>query len=300
VSTNLIRPTRRFHLVSQVILRQFCNATGELRVFDLMHPSRSPKLKGPRKVCFLSDSDINPPDPLSFEELWGGVETDVPPALVAMRNGILHDDAKSLETLRNCLALHWARSQTLATMIEPVTTAVLDRAERRMREDPNLISPSGLTPAGPEARSLFARAMRNRVEAIGFDLARLVPERFTANFHEAKRRVENQPVEIVVASGSEFLIGDCPALSLSTERSGVGPLGGVPWDQATTVFMPLDRRHAMGLGKTNKYMTFDAAQVAQLNRAQVIGAQKVVLWHPDADFTEYVRKILDEKSPTLK
>lgn len=95
------------------------------------------------------------------------------------------------------------------------------------------------------------------------------------------------------------LIGDCPALSLSAERSGVGPLGGVPWDQATTVFMPLDRRHAMGLGRTNKYMTFDAEQVAQLNRAQVIGAQKVVLWHPDADFTQTVREVRGGSPPTL-
>lgn len=291
--TELIRPPRKLHLLSKVVLRRFCDGRGLMSTLNPQRPSERMKLKAPGAVCFTKD--LKPKDPFAFEELWKSVEDVVGEALQAVDDGTIFSDERLTGLLRQCLALHFARSLTILRMASDLAPIMMKNAEERMLHDPRLVSLGGLIPAGPEGREIMARSSRERIESQWFRPDLLIPERFMANFQVALRRVEGHPFEIAVAEDGEFLIGDAPAQTFDPAK-GVGPLGGVPWDQAKTVLMPLGRRHAMGLAPVSKYVTFDRPGIEFLNGIQIARAEQRVMWHPDAALEEFVQVRLSERS----
>jgi hypothetical protein len=283
----LILPPQKFHLLSQVVLRRFCDARGFLLALTVQYPERPPRQKGPGAVCY--SRDLKPDDPFAFEALWQPVENRVGEAIDAVENGTVFSDERLVDILRGCLAVHFARSLSLEQVVRSASGDVLDRSEARMQQDGRLISLSGIVPAGPEGRSLIARGVRDHIEQGGFALPRLIPERFIENYPIALERVAEVPVEIAVAEEGEFLIGDAPAQTLNPGRVGI--VGGVPWDQATAVVMPLGRRHVMRLGKANHYIPVLQMGVDNLNRVQALSAIERVMWHPEADLADFVRTV---------
>ena len=102
--------------------------------------------------------------------------------------------------------------------------------------------------------------MRRRIEEV-FATNGFVVERLVKNFAQTQSLIRQAKLEQVVASEGRFLIGDAPAQSLKAGHSGVGPMGGVPWAEATTVTIPLGPRHAIALGGTDGYIELDERQV---------------------------------------
>jgi hypothetical protein len=193
-----------------------------------------------------------------------------------------------LDVVRDCLAVHFARSNTVARIVTIATEGVLNRLEQRLVEGQLLESPSGLAAAGPEGQALIAKQYTEQARTELFDPVSTIPERMMENFTIARERIASQPIEIVVAAEGEFLIGDTPAHTLSSDNRI-----DVLWDQANTVTMPLDRHYAFALGPKNRYIEFDKNMVNFINRVQVQTAQKFVMWHPNAQMVNFVREVLD-------
>ena len=102
------QPTRKHHLVSRCILRQFCGPRTLLQAFDI--PSGKAKLVGPGGVCWISNCDPLILD--AFEAQWKHVEDHMPQALAALERRDRLDEPLC-DLLRRCLAIHLARSFTI-------------------------------------------------------------------------------------------------------------------------------------------------------------------------------------------
>jgi hypothetical protein len=120
------------------------------------------------------------------------------------------------------------------------------------------------------------------------------PDRMIALHDQVLPLVSRAELEVGIAQESEFLISDTPAQSLRVGHPGVGPVGGVPWDRATTIVMPIGRRHLIGLGRKAGFHDLDRAAVDYLNRIQIVGAEQTLAWHPDANLLSFAISTLDE------
>ncbi len=290
-------PPKKLHLVSQALLRRFADERGLLASMSVRH--RTVKLVGPDGLCWTRS--LSPQNPETFEAVWKKTEDRLPELLNAVESQAVLGDQKLVDLLRDCLAVHWARSNTLPRLLQ-----LTDPLSRRMLKSTMLHDPKlravfrerhrGLWPAGPESLSREADDLLDRasqsVAASGF-----VAELLMDNYNVAKERAYAEQVEIGIAEAGEFLIGDAPAQSLKAGHGGVGPLGGVPWAAATTIVLPLGRRHMMSLGSTSSYISLDQPEVDYLNRVQIATAQDHVMWHPDADLRSFVSSALDQMKP---
>ena len=280
--------TREYHLVSKVILRQFCDDRHLLTAFNVRHATT--KTTGPGGVCWVST--IRPNDPVAFEGYWKRVEDHLPKALEAIKARVVLDERLS-SLLRECLAIHLARSKTLMKLhglALPYYENEIDRSVLRNPANERALArrfyqKHGLWPAGRDGLEMARAEERKKVRPM---LDAMMPASFMKNYQSAQRLVGTQPVEICVAQEGEFLIGDAPAQSLKSGHSGVGPFGGVPWTEATTFVLPLSRRYAVSLGEEAHYLDLDEGSVDLLNRIQVVSAQDHIMWHPSADFRQFI------------
>ena len=292
VGVSLVQPTKRFHLVSKVVLRQFCDDRHLLIPFSLTW-RKAQKPIGPDGVCW--EERIHPDDAQAFEDVWKAGEDRLPEALAAIESRTILADGPLMDILRECLAVHLARSNVLIRVDDLAVQNSRPRIEQWAADDPRLIARhrqehEGLYPTVDEARRYAARLMDRELSRI--DATSDLANRFLRLYQVAKARVNKHPIEIGVAQEGEFLIGDAPAQSYKTDHPGVGPLGGVPWGEANGFTMPLGRRYMLGLGRAPAYVDLDRSDVEVFNRDQVVAAHRQVVWHPDADFRDFVSGVL--------
>lgn len=205
-------------------------------------------------------------------------------------------DEPLCDMLRRCLAVHLARSLTiwqlhqraLSRYREVIDKTVLRRPENALHLDCHFFARHGIWPAGPELREL---AVCEELEQLPDLLATMVPERFAENYDRAMQIIGPDAIGVCMARDGEFLIGDAPAQSLSSEKPGIGPLNGVSWTEATTMVMPITRRLAISTEPEAGYIDLDAHGVDVVNSIQIASAFRHVMWHPDADFLELVLKV---------
>lgn len=90
-------------------------------------------------------------------------------------------------------------------------------------------------------------------------------------------------------TGTQFLIGDSPALSIAQRNGQV--YTKVPLLEAGTVILPIGPNHSIGLGKGgDKWIDLDESHVARLNTMQVNEATTWVMYHPSSDLKLFVDK----------
>jgi hypothetical protein len=242
---------------------------------------------------------LHPDDPAAFEALWAATETQVPAALDAVEAGQAFDRPEIANVLRDLLALHMARSPDLIALHDWIweqqrvpTTAGLARrlvidpgttASFRDRHFGLLPGPGGLElEAGRLAAEIYDRSVA------GMEGSSFRADRMVELFRQARSVVGRGGLEIGVAMEGEFLIGDAPAQTHPRGTGGIGVLGGTPWGKASTITMPIGRRHMLGLGPRDTYLDLDRGHVQELNRRQVMTAHRFVAWHPDADLLDHV------------
>jgi hypothetical protein len=136
--------TKKHHLVSRVILRQFCGPRTLLQAFDI----RSGKVKplGPGGVCWIPN--LRPADPNAFEVQWRHVEDQMPQAFAALERGDSLDEPLC-DLLRRCLAVHLARSLTawylhqraLAAYTKTIEATVLRKPQNAQHTRHESLSP---------------------------------------------------------------------------------------------------------------------------------------------------------------
>jgi len=100
------------HVVSKVVLKRFVDVDGKwkglLYPFRLCYPDARHRLLGPDGCGKIKDWVIYAS--ASAERLWKETEDRLPDALGALDDGILLSNRKHVVTIKNAVALHYARS----------------------------------------------------------------------------------------------------------------------------------------------------------------------------------------------
>src|SRR5664280_245607 len=128
------RPTN-LHLVSRVILRRFCDPRNLMTRCSVDYMSL--KTVGPDGMA--RSSRLHPVDPGLFESRWKAVEDSMPHVLEAIDRGTILADAALLDVLRECLAIHLARSNVLLRVHDLATSGFRERMLPRVAQDRRIV-----------------------------------------------------------------------------------------------------------------------------------------------------------------
>ena len=198
-------------------------------------------------------------DSEATEQLWGLTEQDLPAAIKASRTRRVLQDPKHVAVIKDAIALHFARSrdtldsahhnwqQTLAT----ARAAYL--ANRPAMEELFYLKhgfvASGSAVAEEIADDLLSTATDLYQSGAYFRL------RVVDVFEETRRMAASARLEIVRPrrGQSRFLFGDVPALSVGAGGQALGIPGGVPFGDATTVFLPLSPTRLAALSSADRF-----------------------------------------------
>lgn len=117
------------HLVSQVILRQFTDASHRLHRVSVIDPEEAVRPIGPPGVGKVPN--FVPQASRSAEELWGKTESRIPYVLKLCNQDRLHGHPDAVAVARDTIALHYVRSWSLWVVHARAYTQ--SRAEARQR-----------------------------------------------------------------------------------------------------------------------------------------------------------------------
>lgn len=157
------------HVVSAVLLRRWASS-GHVSAFDIQH--RVIRLRSPRSEGFVDNYTRQ--DAERHEARWADIEDKMPAVFELLDSSRLHDDPAAVETLKDFLALHVARSRTTKQVYDDAfarrirdlegTSEILNRDELL---DEYYRDRTGLNPAGPQgradARSAYIAEITQRV-----------------------------------------------------------------------------------------------------------------------------------------
>lgn len=270
------------HLVSRVLLARFSDKKkGPISGLDI--DALTVRTDTPKKFGGVENLLQEPEE---LEQVWNSeVEMRLPHAFDLLDQGRLFDDPAAVETVKKCIALHWARSPMTVELIGETKPRYADRLVQSLLSqfDPNtaLRALSGIEVPESSAYELAAAKIREtfdrKLEEEGF-----LKGEFVRNFDRARELMAPKGLEIRAASSGEFLIADMPVVLYDQSSDRVGVREGVAWDQATNLFMALGPRHVVALSKQNSYEAADARLVEILNVLQVRGAYREVYFRPSS------------------
>lgn len=291
---------RKQHVVSRVLLKRFASRatpTGGLELLEFNVRYGTERLRPPAAVGYVMDYLTAAAS--QAEQYWGEVENRLPAALAVVDDETVFEHTEHVETLKDCLALHLARSRTFRAIYDRLVQPRLAQIWERLMSDPAAVAEfrarhNGLWPAGPEA---LASVVTPAVEQAEMTLsAQFFRDQVMEHYEKARQLVAGTALQIARPEDGEFLIGDSPAQSLAAGSTGIGPLGGIPWDGGTTIILPLGPGHLLGRSKEYRWVSLDAAGVRKLNSAQVGSAQDRVMYRPGSGLGASVREILSTQA----
>jgi len=287
---------RQIHVVSQVLLRRFVDpATGMLTGYHLAS-QRDYYPKSPKSVGWVEGFIRH--QPRTHEDYWKAeVEDHLHDAFRAVDDRSIFSKPRQIRVLKDCIALHWARSKSYQEVHQMVMALVATRQKQYWAEHRrDLLTAAfyhkrGFYPAGREALELINDELHQLPESIvdGSEFA----GRIRGNFHDARQRFDREHLEIAEPpAGCQFLIGDAPVLSFY--RQGItGPL---PWyraplNEASTIVLPIGPQHLAGLGRAERWVSLDVRMVDEMNRCQVLAAKGWVMYQPSSGLSTFVKHV---------
>jgi hypothetical protein len=275
----IIVPPRAQHTVSRVVLRGF-TWNREVAVYDrerdIIHR------KGVGGVFKMQNFDGH--DPVGSEERWREDETKMNRVHGVVERRELLGDAAAVATLRDLLAVHWARSPATKGMHEQIAAKLAAESVQKLAHQPELLAKAftqltGLVASGPEALDWANRETHAR--AFYSQLPELFSTRNAIHFAYARARFAEESLQIAYApDGCEFIIGDVPVITTKDGHDGVGVHQGVAIDEAQAVIMPISPKVLIGLGPQPEEMTLTADQVDAFNDLQERGFVRWLGWKP--------------------
>jgi hypothetical protein len=272
------------HVVSRVVLRQFEDSTTNLiGNHSIQYGLRKPT--GPGGLGWVKD--FVKIDSTATEELWGKTESKLPDALAAADAQTLFDSAEHVATIKEAIALHYARSIDVLDQYEVLWQQMLVTKRAELDADPSATDAiyamkTGDVTGKPDdaMRESLAKEWLQRLTdiyetGVGFRF------RVQHYFREATTMITPAGLEILrPPSGSEFLIGDVPVITTDATGHVRGIAAGIPIGSAATVAMPLGPRLLVALGPKDLYAELDAKHVERLNTWQIEAAQRAVYFRP--------------------
>ena len=217
------------HLVSKVLLRQFCMPTphGDRLLSHSLQYGHA-LLRAPRGVA--KQKDFVKIDSRETERVWGLTEQALPDALAAARTRRIFKSPKYVALIKDAIALHFARSLD----VRQVDNALQERLLVTQREA-FLADKQGMEalfylkyhlhpPASEKAREIIADDFLSTTTRL-LSSGTYFRLRVVDMFHAAREMTESLGLQIMSPQRGEFLIGDVPAIPIDVARGARGLLG---------------------------------------------------------------------------
>jgi hypothetical protein len=247
VSSNL-RPVSNQHTVTKRILKEYADSHGKLAVFDRTAGTR--QLRSPGAGIFTTQFDLF--DSRGAEERWNIFENRFPAALSRVRLRTALTDDRTVATLKDLIALHWARSTSIRVTQERIYAKVIEEHKRRLvKTRPDLLERAlrndvGLTAASHAELNWLSDKLHDRVATE--NTAMWNSQRDAVNFAAARSYIDKFAVQVGYAEGRDFLISDCPVLTTTQGVKGTGPHQGIGIKSANRIAMPIAPDLLLALG----------------------------------------------------
>jgi hypothetical protein len=283
------------HLVSRVLLRQFCvpNARGEAQLLAHSLQYGRARLTGPGGVA-KRDHFVKI-DSQETEHVWGQVEQDLSKTLAAIRTRRVLRDPHFVTLLKEAVALHFARSLDTLEMQETLMRQTLEQRRVAYLDD------------WEQMRELYFKkhhlypplASRATREEIADDLLEQTKQlsesgvlfrlRVVDLFEKARVMAGWMGLRIMSPRSGEFLVGDVPAIPINEDTGASGLLGGVALGDATMIVLPLSPTRLLALARgPDEFVRIPAGMVRELNRYQIAHAKTQVATRPGSGLTDLV------------
>jgi hypothetical protein len=278
------RKVKEQHVVSRVLLRQFADpTTGLVGHYSVQFGVRP--LTGPGGIAKLGD--YVKMDSQTTEELWGKTESKLPDAIGAARAGTLFTNPDYVATIKEAIALHYARSLDVHDQHEGLWKQFLDAKRASASADEAGINrlyvlKTDDTTGKPDdamRETLVTELMEGSTNIFETGIAfRFRVEHY---FHEATKLLASANLEVLTPSaGNEFLIGDVPVVTSDASGHFRGINAGVPIGSAKMVALPLGPELLVSLGPNDVYRELDSTYVKRLNTWQIEAAHRGVFFRP--------------------
>jgi hypothetical protein len=284
------------HVVSQVLLRRFIDpATRMLTGYHLA--SRRDYSKSPKSVGWVDEFIKH--EPKIHEDYWKAeVEDHLHDAFQAVDDRSIFARPRQIQVLKDCIALHWARSKSYREIHDKILEFITSRDKEewnKHRRDLLAIAfyhKYSLYAAGPEALAHINDELHEPLDSVvnGSWFATSLRE----NFDAARQRVQREHLEIAEPpAGQQFLIGDAPVLSFYRHgTTGPLPFFRAPLNEAGMVLLPIGPRHIACLGPAEKWIALDANAVEEMNKVQVLATKDWVMCHPSSGLTTFIERVV--------
>jgi hypothetical protein len=283
------------HLVSRVLLRQWSKypeGKGPISGLDL--DTLTQRTGSVKMFGGVDDQDLAAPD--DIEKVWSNdVEKRLPYAFARLAAGELVNDQAAIQTVKNCIVLHWARGFVLPAILsglipskaDEITSSLLEKftaAEIMHALTGRYLVSSNMT------ELLKGRIYSDFMENIRID--RFVDKQFLEQYRKGQELVEPYSLEIWYSPDNEFLISDTPVVSYNKDTDKVGVLQDVAWSKADALFMPLGPHHVVALAKKPDVRAANARMVERLNVYQVRGALHEIFYRPGSGLGDIIAEAL--------
>ncbi len=258
------------HVVSQVVLSEFA-VDGQLEVEDVRQPGRW-RPKSPAAVGYIKHFVQH--DSASTEALWQTVETRLPSAIREVRSGTAPTPGFVNESiLRDCIALHWARSKAVKTQTDrswlKVQAAHAEdlRTRRRPLLEAVYAARFGRPGTDEELETLNGELHVGPPEILD---GRHFASRLPYFFEFAKDKFADKRIQVLICAEdlTDLVMSDCPVVAPKRRGPGLNPAQGVALGDAVAAGMPLGPRVYVGIHDASEVVEVNAAQVSQLNSYQ--------------------------------
>ncbi|WP_117209215.1 DUF4238 domain-containing protein [Allorhizocola rhizosphaerae] len=287
---------RKQHVVSQLILRRFAAPNGlphagRIGSINLEWPSAKPCYYFPAGTGYIADFVRFASK--TMEMVWHETENRLPEAIDACLERTVLSRPDLVEVLKGAIAMHHVRNVHLRSFLDPIwhdRVAALRRlllTERRsMAEYEFRRRYHGLVP-GPGCLEFIVDDALAPMQALWRD---------DGFFRDSLERLYRLSVSTLAGWGlqvctpetGEFLLGDAPALAISSDGR-IGLRDGVGLNEAITIALPITPYCMIALGETDTYLPLSQDQVDVLNRHQIRGAARHMYFRPGSSLEPFVR-----------
>lgn len=234
-----IRPVTGQHTVTERVLKEFTDQDGKLAVFDRAYRQR--RRFSPGAGIFKTTFDSY--DSRGTEDRWNLFETRFPDALQRVHDRTAVNNPRTVEVLRDMLALHWTRSRGMTKARQAASKRFFER-HRRMNPARH---PDRLAAAFRQRTGLIASSqteiewMNEQIidEFQRNELDKFHSQQNASNFAAARTRFEALDLAIRYSRDHDLAIGDCPVITTIVERAGAGPHQDVGILKADHIAMPI-------------------------------------------------------------
>jgi len=288
------------HVVSKVVLKGFA-APGsrglgwQLTSFDLRlgHEQKPRGLSGCGRV----------PDFLTFasesaEQLWKSVEDQLHNAILAAREGNLHDHNAHVEAIADCIALHLVRSIRYLELHQAIIAKSAESVRKEALHSRKAMLESefrrryGLEAAGPEALAIILKGPIAKWRDLD-QRGALVRTSMEAMFRRVREALRTQAVEVLhVPRGYDLLISDSPAVTFRYLAGNKGIEPNVAIGDSDSIVMPLARDCLVAIGPKAQDSELLPDQVSFFNRLQIAAGYRYVYYHPASGLRKFVQVTL--------